>query len=242
MNEEFEHPRLAAAYDALDPDRSDLAPYLAYARQLQARHVVDLGCGTGTLALLLVERGLTVTGVDPATASLGVARAKPGAHAVRWIRGDASTLIEARLHGCDLVTMTANVAMFLQQDAEFTAALRSIATVLRPGGHLMFETRNPAARAWERWTREQTWHEAELPGQARVESWVEVTAVRWPFVDICNWFVFSDGTTLTSNATLRYRDSENLRVGLDAAGFDTAEIRDAPDRPGREWILLVRRR
>ncbi|RYP88239.1 class I SAM-dependent methyltransferase [Nocardioides guangzhouensis] len=70
----FEHPRLAQVYDALDRDRSDLDVYAAIAGELGAASVLDLGCGTGTFALLLADRGLEVTGVDPAGSSLDVAR------------------------------------------------------------------------------------------------------------------------------------------------------------------------
>jgi len=51
VDEESRHPRLAAIYDALDPDRSDLHAYVGIAAELGARRVVDIGCGTGTLAL-----------------------------------------------------------------------------------------------------------------------------------------------------------------------------------------------
>jgi len=77
-DEIFEHPRLVAIYDALDPDRSDLDVYAAIADELGARRVLDVGCGTGTFALFLAGRGLEVTGVEPAGGSLDVARAKPG--------------------------------------------------------------------------------------------------------------------------------------------------------------------
>ena len=39
----FEDPRLAAMYDALDPDRSDLDVYRAIADELGARRVLDVG-------------------------------------------------------------------------------------------------------------------------------------------------------------------------------------------------------
>jgi 2-polyprenyl-3-methyl-5-hydroxy-6-metoxy-1,4-benzoquinol methylase len=73
----FSHPRLAALYDPLDPDRSDLEVYAVMAADFGARSVLDIGCGTGTFACLLASRGFSVTGLDPALASLDIARSKP---------------------------------------------------------------------------------------------------------------------------------------------------------------------
>jgi len=66
----------------LDPDRSDLEVHVAMVEEFGARSVIDLGCGTGTFALMLAERGVKVIGVNPAGASLDEARAKPGADRV----------------------------------------------------------------------------------------------------------------------------------------------------------------
>ena len=118
----FAEPRLAEIYDAVDHDRSDLAVYLAITEELGASSILDIGCGTGTFACLLALRGKDVTGVDPAAASLEVARRKPGAQHVRWLRGDAAALPPLQV---DLVTMTGNVAQVFLTDDDWTATLRA---------------------------------------------------------------------------------------------------------------------
>jgi hypothetical protein len=47
----FEEPRLAAIYDAIDDDRSDLDVYAAIVDQLGAQVVLDVGCGTRNVRL-----------------------------------------------------------------------------------------------------------------------------------------------------------------------------------------------
>jgi hypothetical protein len=55
----FADPRLAVFYDVLDGDRSDLDAYVATAAEVDARTVLDLGCGRAHLARSksLAERG-----------------------------------------------------------------------------------------------------------------------------------------------------------------------------------------
>ncbi|WP_031468345.1 class I SAM-dependent methyltransferase [Sciscionella sediminilitoris] len=235
----FEHPRLAAIYDALEADRADLAAYLAMAEEFAAHTVLDIGCGTGTLALLLTARGHTVTGVDPAAASLRVARAKPGADAVRWLHGDATTLPAMR---ADLATMTGNVAQAITDPAEWAASLRGVHAALRPGGRLVFETRDPAFRGWRAWNRADSHRVTEIPGVGEVRSWVELLDIRGPLVTLrWHWVFAADGEVLTSDSTLRFREREEVAESLRANGFRVDEVRDAPDRPGREFVFLAAR-
>ncbi|MFJ3221372.1 class I SAM-dependent methyltransferase [Kitasatospora sp. NPDC086801] len=238
-DENFTHPRLAALYDALQAGRDDLDVYLALAAGLGARTVLDLGCGTGVFALLLAARGAEVVAVDPARACLEVARAKPGAGRVRWIHGDARTLPPLR---ADLVTMTANTAQEITDPRLWHATLARAFAALRPGGHLVFETRDPARRAWEDWHRDATRTVTDVPGTGPVETWIDLVAVDGPLVTFRWTYGFTaDGQRLTSTSTLRFRQRAEVEADLAAHGFTLREVRDAPDRPGRELVFIAAR-
>ena len=228
----FAEPRLVALYDVLEGERGDLDAYLAIAEEVGARSVVDVGCGTGTLACVLAARGRDVVGVDPAAASLEVARRKPHADRVRWVLGGAAEVPPLQV---DLVTMTGNVAQVFLGDDDWAAALRAVHAALRPGGRFVFETRRPEREAWREWTPERT--RTVVGG---VETWQDVTEVRDGLVSFRTTFVFDDGV-LTSDSTLRFRTRAELDASLAAAGFAVDDVREAPDRPGREFVVLARR-
>ena len=54
-------------------------------------------------------------------------------------------------------------------------------------------------------------------------------------------FAFTDGEILTSDSTLRFRGRDEITGSLRKAGFTVAEVRDAPDRPGLEFVFIARR-
>ncbi|WP_431875797.1 class I SAM-dependent DNA methyltransferase [Micromonospora marina] len=234
----FAHARLAPVYDAFDGDRNDLDAYLAIADELGARVVLDVGCGTGSLAVLLARHGRAVVGVDPAEASLDVARAKDGADRVGWIHGDATTLPPLR---ADLAVMTGNVAQVFVTDADWERTLRGVHGALRPGGHLVFETRRPERRAWEEWA-DTAPVLRDVPGVGPVEQRLQVTAVDLPLVSFRHTYRFlRDGTVLTSDSTLRFRDRDEIEASLTATGYRLTDVREAPDRPGREFVFIAER-
>ncbi len=238
-DEVFTHPRLVSVYDALDADRSDLDVYADVARELGARRVLDIGCGTGTFALLLAERGLDVVGVDPAAASLAFARGKPGADRVRWVHGDATAALPLLV---DLASMTGNVAQAIADGSSWHDTLRAARAALRPGGHLVLETRDPAFRGWEEWNRAASLRTTEIDGFGAVDTWVDLLSVDLPLVGFrTTWQFHADGAVLTSDSTLRFRERDEVEADLAAAGYLVDEVRDAPDRPGRELVFLARR-
>jgi len=235
----FTHPRLAEVYDAFDDDRGDLLAYLRIADELDARRVLDLGCGTGSLAVLLARAGRSVTAVDPAAASMDVARRKPDADSVRWVLGDATSLPAM---DADLALMTGNVAQVFLTDEDWAVTLRGLRRALRPEGHLVFETRRPEARAWEDWAGDPGPVVREVAGVGSVEQRLRVVAVTPPLVTFRYTYAFSsDGLVLTSDSPLRFRSRAEVADSLTAAGFHVADVREAPDRPGKELVFLARR-
>ena len=96
--------------------------------------IVDLGCGTGSLAVLLADVGHAVTGVDFSAQMLAKARAKPlrGDGAVALVLGDvASPPLRPRAFHAVVCRHV------LWAITDIDAALGRWTTLLRPGGSLV---------------------------------------------------------------------------------------------------------
>jgi SAM-dependent methyltransferase len=234
----FADPRLAQLYDVFDGPRHDLASYLDIATELQARSILDVGCGTGSFAVLAASRGFAVTAVDPAAASLAIARTKPYAERVTWQHGGVES---APMTWVDLALMTGNVAQVFLTDRSWADVLQQVRARLNPGGHLVFETRRMADRAWERWARDPDKSTMQVPGVGAVKHWREILSVELPLVSFRHSYRFPDGDVLESDSTLRFRTDAENRASLADAGFAVVDVRDAADRPGAEFVYMARR-
>lgn len=93
--------------------------------------VVDLGCGTGTLSLLLASHGHDVTGVDFSPRMIELARAKQQAAgaAATFIHADAA---DPPLADGDFDVVLSRHVLWAMPDP--TEALRRWGEILRPGG------------------------------------------------------------------------------------------------------------
>jgi SAM-dependent methyltransferase len=234
----------SAAYDELNADDDDYRFYATLAEERDARHVVDLGCGTGTLARLLAGAGRSVVGVDPAAARLGVGRGKPGAGAGDWRRGDSEV---ADTGWADLAVMSGHVAQVFVEDDAWETALSDLHRALRPGGTLAFESRDPGARGWERWTREATLRTVETD-DGPVEFWHETLDVALPRVTYATYDRnLATGVESRDSEDLAFRDAATLHTSLDRAGFDVASLygdwsRTPVSNTSRELIVIALRR
>jgi hypothetical protein len=74
-----------------------------------------------------------------------------------------------------------------------------------------------------------------------MEEEFQVTDVRLPLVCFRYAYRFPDGAVVESNSTLRFRGREELESSLTAKGFEVLDVREAPDRPGRELVFVARR-
>lgn len=233
----FADPRLAVLYDALDDDRSDLDLYVEIVGEVSARSVIDIGCGTGCLAVRLAALGVDVVGVDPADASLAVARRKQLAERVTWVPGDATALAGLGLRA-DLAVMTGNVAQVFVSDADWRQTLVAVRRSLRRGGWFAFETRRPEVRDWETWHVPPT--KLAIPGHGAVVVSRTVTEVALPLVSF-ETVTIVGGERVPSSSTLRFRSGREVERDLTEHGFEVIDVRDAPDRPGKEQVFLARR-
>lgn len=232
----FADPRLANLYDALDNDRSDLDAYVAIADEVGASTVVDIGCGTGSLAVRLASLRRTVIGVDPAGASLDVARAKPLAERVTWVHDDSTALAGRGVHA-DLVVMTGNVAQVFVSDEDWCSTLAAVHGCLHRGGWFVFETRRPEVRDWEGWDVGPT--RITVPDGRTVVVSRTVTEVAMPLVTFESE-VMVDGEVVVSASTLRFRERDEVERDLEEHALEVVDVRDAPDRPGKELVFLAR--
>lgn len=136
----------ADVYDEWYHDVSDVDATVHRVAVLAARRgggrVLELGVGTGRLALPLAARGLNVTGLDASADMLDQLRAKDGAEQLHLVHGD---MAELAVEGPFAVAFVAFNTFFnlTTADAQF-ACLRRVYEVLAPGGWFVLEAFVPA--------------------------------------------------------------------------------------------------
>ncbi len=136
--------RIAESYDddaemfdpaAVDPVVDVLAELAAGGRAL------ELGIGTGRIALPLAQRGVPVHGIDLSKAMVARLRAKPGGEAIGVTVGDfAATTVDGSF---SLAYLVCNTIMNLTTQAAQVACFRNVAAHLQPGGRFVIDVMIP---------------------------------------------------------------------------------------------------
>lgn len=170
----------AAVYDAIGQGRfsarqAEWALGWLADRGAPPARVLDLACGTGDAALAFAAAGCVVAGVDQSRPMLEIARgkARDAGHDIAFVEGDIRELrIEnaelRRAESTDQTTFQSSILSssfdlatcfydslnYLAGDGDLARAFAGVAVVLRPGGHLIFDTNTAAEYA--------TWDERDV--------------------------------------------------------------------------------
>ena len=139
---------IAQRFDDRYADKADPAvvdPIVMFLRDLAGDGMaLELGIGTGRIALPLAGRGVRVHGIDLSTAMVARLRAKPGAEQIGVTIGDfATTTVEGTF---SLAYIIANTIMNLTTQDEQVTCFRTVASHLEPGGCFVIEVLVPALR------------------------------------------------------------------------------------------------
>lgn len=139
---------LAASYDRLTDDVDygavvDFYFEILEKENLKPRTAVDLACGTGSVSLLLAQRGLQVTGVDMSEEMLCVANQK--AQELKNPPFFACQLLqELKLpRGVDLAVCALDSLDYITDPADCEMAIRRVYKALNPGGCFIFDVNTP---------------------------------------------------------------------------------------------------
>ena len=145
MPEDYFGERVAARYDEPGPELSgtqEVGPVVDFLAELAGDGAaLELGIGTGRIALPLAQRGVPVHGIDLSHAMVERMRAKPGGGEIGVTMGDfATTTVDGTF---SLAYLVFNTIMNLTTQDEQVACFQNVASHLQPGGCFVIEVGVP---------------------------------------------------------------------------------------------------
>jgi len=210
--------RVAARYDESSAEMFDSAvvdPVVDFLVELAGRgRTLELGVGTGRIALPLSKRGVPVHGIEMSNAMAAKLRAKPGGEDIGVTIGDfATTTVDGTFSVAYLVF---NTIMNLTTQAAQVACFRSVAAHLEPGGRFVIEVGVPGLQ--------------RLPPGETIQSF-HVSETRWGLdeYDVANQgltshhFEFAEGRVERLSIPFRYAWPSELDLMAQLAGMSLHE-------------------
>lgn len=222
MDRLYRDTELVEVYDAINTSRDDFDFYIQELPNPPAS-VLDVGCGTGTFAIELAQLGYAVTAVDPAAQMIAAAKRKDIGGCVEWITGFVDDLsADMRF---DAAVMTGHAFQCLLNDTEIEALFESVEKRLKLEGSFWFESRNPSAKAWQRWTPEHAAAPITLADGRSLTVTHEFLEEKGGFVTFEERYEFSDRKgVLVSQSTLRFSGLDEIEDLATASGLELAEV------------------
>jgi ubiquinone/menaquinone biosynthesis C-methylase UbiE len=151
VNEGDPYEQIASFYDlAIDDFAADVDMYEALARRIDAP-VLDVGTGTGRIAIELARRGQRVTGIDRAPSMLAIARRKAAESSCSTIEFHQADMRSPGIDGkFGLILCGLDTFLHLSSSEEQLAALGAWSSLLAPDGLIAIDLPGPAGE-WSDW-------------------------------------------------------------------------------------------
>jgi SAM-dependent methyltransferase len=166
------YDKIARLYDPWSASvTEDVAFYVDHARR--AGRVLELGVGTGRIAVPTAVAGVPVVGVDSSPAMLEVARERAELAGVELDLRLGDMRYPPVERSFPLVTIPFRSLLHMEADGDRRAALRAVRRLLEPGGRLVFDVFAPAeddiADTHGRWLEREPgiWERADWNERAR---------------------------------------------------------------------------
>jgi len=227
---------IARLYDPWSVSVTEDVPfYVDEARRVSPGPVVELGVGTGRIAVPIAVEGIRVIGVDSSAGMLEVARERAESAGV-------ADLVELRVGDLRAPPVTERVELVicpfrsylhLRTDAERLRALRAARDLLVPGGRLVFDVFAPGAddiaETDGRWLEREPeiFERADWDTEARTLT----LSVRGP--------------TGEATLALAWLSADEWRALLERAGFEVEALYGwfdrRPFRGGEDMVWIARR-
>ena len=150
MAEDWFAGPVAERYDSSLGERGDPAVIEAtvdFLAELAGGGALELGIGTGRIALPLAERGIRVHGIDLSTDMVAQLRAKPGGDAIPVEMGDFATTTVGEMFSLVYIVFN-SISNQTTQDAQ-VASFENAAAHLEPGGCFVVEVGFPSGERLE---------------------------------------------------------------------------------------------
>ena len=206
-------------YDQLNRWGKDDDFFLSLLQKSNTKQLADLGCGTGRLTVHFAKQGYEVTAIDPNEEAIETARIKEHADHINWVVGDSANLTT---DAYDTVIMTANVAQVFLTDDIWQQVLADAYRALKDGGHFIFDTRNPLAKAWVAWMQDDTPDAAVHPENGELlEIWTTYDGLEddiFTFYETVT-YAQTEEVIIREKIQLKFRTLEAIRESLKKAGF-----------------------
>jgi SAM-dependent methyltransferase len=219
VGENYFDERIAKGYETFWPESFEpgvVDPAVNFLADLAGTGAaLELGIGTGRLALPLSQRGVRVHGIELSPAMVDQLEAKPGADGVGVTIGDFTT---TKVEGWfTLAYLVRNTIMNLTAQDEQVECFHNAAAHLEPGGYFVIEVIVPALRQLPPGETVRAF--ALTPTHLGFDEYIDIAAQ----ISVSHHYWVADGRLETFSAPFRYVWPSELDLMAQLAGMTLRE-------------------